>query len=126
MVEHDLAKVGVEGSNPFARSNSQLSGPDGELIADRETADELRNTQLLVPVADLPELTDPDDFYDHQLVGLAAELPDGSVIIEWAYKGEDYLVKEVLKEAGDAAVLEPADAREAVLRAAERLLTAAP
>jgi len=55
-----------------------------------------------------------------------AELPDGGVIIEWAYKGEDYLVKEVLKEAGDAAVLEPADAREAVLRAAERLLVAAP
>ena len=54
-----------------------------------------------------------------------AELPDGAVIIEWAYKGEDYLVKEVLKEAGDAAVLEPADAREAVLHAAERLLTAA-
>ena len=57
---------------------------------------------------------------------MLAELPDGAVIIEWAYKGEDYLVKEVLKEAGDAAVLEPADAREAVLRAAERLLVAAP
>jgi predicted DNA-binding transcriptional regulator YafY len=55
-----------------------------------------------------------------------AELPDGAVIIEWAYKGEDYLVKEVLKEAGDAAVLEPADAREAVLHAAEQLLIAAP
>jgi hypothetical protein len=24
VVEHDLAKVGVEGSNPFARSNFQL------------------------------------------------------------------------------------------------------
>jgi len=54
------------------------------------------------------------------------ELPDGAVIVEWAYKGEDYLVKEVLKEAGDAAVLEPADAREAVLAAAERLLTPTP
>jgi proteasome accessory factor BC len=54
-----------------------------------------------------------------------AELPDGAVIIEWGYKGDDYLVKEVLKEAGDAAVLEPADAREAVLRAAERLLAPA-
>ena len=54
-----------------------------------------------------------------------AELPDGAVIIEWAFKGEDYLVKEVLKEAGDAAVLEPADAREAVLHAAERLLAPA-
>jgi hypothetical protein len=31
-------------------------------------------------------------------------------------------VKEILKEAGDAAVLEPPAAREAVLAAAERLL----
>ena len=27
-VEHDLAKVGVEGSNPFARSNFLVSDPD--------------------------------------------------------------------------------------------------
>ena len=27
-VEHDLAKVGVEGSNPFARSNKIMSDPD--------------------------------------------------------------------------------------------------
>ena len=53
---------------------------------------------------------------------MLAELPDGAVIVEWAYKGTDYLVREVLKEAGDAAVLEPADAREAVLAAAEGLL----
>jgi predicted DNA-binding transcriptional regulator YafY len=51
-----------------------------------------------------------------------AELPDGAVIVEWAYKGTAFLVREVLKEAGDAAVLEPADAREAVLAAAEGLL----
>ena len=51
-----------------------------------------------------------------------AELPDGAVVVEWAYQGTDYLVREVLKEAGDAAVLEPADARDAVLAAAERLL----
>jgi proteasome accessory factor C len=51
-----------------------------------------------------------------------AELEDGAVIVEWTYKGEPYLVREILKEAGDAAVLEPADAREAVLAAAERLL----
>jgi proteasome accessory factor BC len=51
-----------------------------------------------------------------------AELPDGAVIVEWAYKGTPYLVREVLKEAGDAAVLEPADARGAVLAAAEGLL----
>jgi proteasome accessory factor BC len=51
-----------------------------------------------------------------------AELPDGSMVVEWAFKGMRYLVREVLKEAGDAAVLAPADAREAVLVAAEGLL----
>ena len=51
-----------------------------------------------------------------------AELPDGAVIVEWAFKGERYLVKEILKEAGDAAVLEPADVRERVLAAAELLV----
>ena len=50
------------------------------------------------------------------------ELDDGSIVVEWTFKGTKYLVREVLKEAGDAAVLEPADAREAVLAAAERLL----
>jgi proteasome accessory factor C len=50
------------------------------------------------------------------------ELEDGAIIVEWAYKGTDFLVREVLKEAGDAAVLEPTAAREAVLHAAERLL----
>lgn len=54
-----------------------------------------------------------------------ADLTDGAVIVEWTYKGTGFLVKEILKEAGDAAVLEPADTREAVLAAAERLLTAA-
>jgi proteasome accessory factor C len=56
---------------------------------------------------------------------VVAELEDGSIVVEWAFKGEGYLVKEVLKEAGDAAVLEPADLREAVLAAAERLVSAA-
>jgi len=51
-----------------------------------------------------------------------AEMPDGAVIVEWAYKGTAYLVREVLKEAGDAVVLEPAEARGAVLAAAEALL----
>lgn len=53
---------------------------------------------------------------------VVAELPDGAIVVEWTFKGEGYLVKEVLKEAGDAVVLEPADLREAVLAAAEGLL----
>jgi proteasome accessory factor C len=49
-------------------------------------------------------------------------LADGSIVVEWPFKGADYLVKQVLKEAGDAAVIEPADLREAVREAAERLV----
>ena len=60
----------------------QLAGPDGVTVADRDAADALRNTRLVVPVTDLPELEDPDDFYDHQLVGLSAQLADGTVLGE--------------------------------------------
>jgi proteasome accessory factor C len=54
-----------------------------------------------------------------------AELPDGRIIVEITFKGIEFLVREVLKEAGDAVVLEPADAREAVLTAAEGLIARA-
>jgi proteasome accessory factor BC len=53
---------------------------------------------------------------------VVAEMEDGSIVVELRFQGLDYLVKEILKEAGDAAVLEPPAAREAVLAAAERLL----
>ena len=49
------------------------------------------------------------------------ERTDGSVVVELSFAGVRWLVREVLKEAGDAAVLEPEDAREAVLAAAARL-----
>ena len=45
---------------------------------------------------------------------VVAELVDGSLIVELGYAGIDWLVRETLKEAGDAVVLEPAAAREAV------------
>ncbi len=49
------------------------------------------------------------------------ESADGSVVVELSFAGVQWLVREVLKEAGDAAVLEPQDAREAVLAATARL-----
>jgi len=49
------------------------------------------------------------------------ELEDGAVVVELGFAGTDWLVREVLAEAGDAAVLEPVDAREAVLAAVERV-----
>jgi len=51
-------------------------------VESREAAEELRGIELVVPVAELPALEDPDEFYDHQLVGLAARLPDGAPLGE--------------------------------------------
>jgi proteasome accessory factor C len=49
------------------------------------------------------------------------ELEDGAVIVELGFAGVDWLVRETLKEAGDAVVLEPQDARTAVRAAAETI-----
>ena len=49
------------------------------------------------------------------------ELKDGALVVELPYAGTDYLAREILKEAGDAAVLEPEEARLAVLEVAESL-----
>jgi predicted DNA-binding transcriptional regulator YafY len=54
------------------------------------------------------------------------ERSDGAVVVELSFAGVDWLVREILKEAGDAAVLEPQDAREAVRAAVERLRKASP
>jgi 16S rRNA processing protein RimM len=66
-----------------------------EGVESREQAEELRGTELVVPIADLPALEDPDAFYDHQLVGLAARLTDGSPLGEVAavrHEGTELLV----------------------------------
>jgi proteasome accessory factor C len=49
------------------------------------------------------------------------ELRDGAVIAERTFASHEWLSREILKEAGDAVVLEPEDARQAVLDAAEAL-----
>jgi proteasome accessory factor C len=56
---------------------------------------------------------------------VVSELEDGSVIVSLPFAGVDWLVREVLKEAGDAVVLEPEDARGAVREAAQAVLAAA-
>jgi 16S rRNA processing protein RimM len=84
----------------------QLAGPSGELYGTREAVDELRNTLFLVPVADLPEIEDPDSYYDHQLIGLSVRLPDGTVVGEVTavhHEAQDLLVVG-RPEGGDALI----------------------
>jgi 16S rRNA processing protein RimM len=66
-----------------------------EGVESREAAEEIRNTELLLDVADLPELEDPESFYDHQLVGLTAHLTDESElgeVVAVRHEGADLLV----------------------------------
>jgi proteasome accessory factor C len=44
------------------------------------------------------------------------ELADGAVVVELPYAGTSWLVREILRGAGDLVVLEPDDAREAIVK----------
>ncbi len=78
-----------------ARSHSGrlLLSFDG--VADRDQADQLRGVMLIVESADLEDIADPDEFRDHQLIGLAVIGPDGEHVGEVAdvlHYGQDLLV----------------------------------
>jgi len=49
-------------------------------IPDRDAAAGLRGYTLRVDSAELEETGDPDEFHDHQLRRLAAQLPDGTAL----------------------------------------------
>lgn len=51
-------------------------------VTDRDAADALRGMLLLVDSASLPATDDPDEFHDHQLVGLRALDTSGAEIGE--------------------------------------------
>jgi 16S rRNA processing protein RimM len=65
-------------------------------IYDRNLAEELRGTALCVDSAEVPDPDDPDEFHDHQLVGLAVVTAAGERIGEVARvdhgAGHDMLV----------------------------------
>ncbi|MBB2910054.1 16S rRNA processing protein RimM [Streptosporangium becharense] len=66
-----------------------------EGVTDRDRAEELRGTTLVIDSADIPPTGDPDEFYDHQLIGLAVTTPDGERVGEVSdvlHHGQDLLV----------------------------------
>ncbi|NTY60885.1 ribosome maturation factor RimM [Mycolicibacterium sphagni] len=68
--------VVVESARPHgARLLVRLPG-----VSDRNAADALRGHLFVVDTADLPEIEDPDEFYDHQLEGLAVRTVDGRAL----------------------------------------------
>ncbi|GGM39839.1 ribosome maturation factor RimM [Longimycelium tulufanense] len=78
-----------------------------EGVPDRTAAESLRGALLTVDTAELPPIGDPDEFYDHELEGLVAELADGSRV---------GVVREVTHGPGaDLLVLERDDGGEALV-----------
>ncbi|CAN3128295.1 ribosome maturation factor RimM [Mycobacterium sp. smrl_JER01] len=49
-------------------------------VGDRDAADALRGTLFLVDSTDLPPIADPDEFYDHQLEGMAVTTDTGDAV----------------------------------------------
>ncbi len=63
--------------------------------ADRSAAGQLSGTLLVVDSADLPEPEDPDEFNDHQLIGMAVTTTAGEhvgVVADVLHSGQDLLV----------------------------------
>lgn len=76
-------------------------------VDDRSAAEALRGTELVVDSDDLPPLADPEEFYDHQLEGLAVVTVDGRDL---------GAVAEVLHPpGGDLLVVRDAAGREVLL-----------
>jgi 16S rRNA processing protein RimM len=71
-----------ESTGPLTVETSSLAG--GKLVVrfdgvhDRSAAEALRGVQLFVPAADRAPIDDPDEFYDTDLVGLAARTVAGA------------------------------------------------
>lgn len=49
-------------------------------VADRTAAEALRGRLLTVEATSLPDLDDPEEYYDHQLEGLTAASKEGAVL----------------------------------------------
>jgi 16S rRNA processing protein RimM len=66
---------------------------------DRAAAETLRGTMLAVDADQLGPPADPDEFYDHQLIGLRVETVSGDVIgrvTDVLHHGQDVLVVEAV------------------------------
>lgn len=72
-------------------------------VADRSAAEALHGVRLMVPAGDRPALTDPDEFYASDLVGLSARTSSGADLGP---------VHDVLNVAGAEYLLLEVDGRE--------------
>ena len=66
-----------------------------EGVGDRTAAESLRGTLLILDSAQITSLSDPDEFYDHELIGLGVVTAVGDpvgVVADVLHHGQDLLV----------------------------------
>ncbi|MBB6554789.1 ribosome maturation factor RimM [Nonomuraea rubra] len=66
-----------------------------EGVTDRDAAEELRGTMLVIDSAEVTPSDDPDEFHDHQLIGLSVQTVAGEPVGEVEdvlHHGQDLLV----------------------------------
>jgi 16S rRNA processing protein RimM len=66
-----------------------------EGVGDRNAAEDLRGTVLVLDSSEIPAPDDPDEFYDHQLIGLGVVTAAGDAVGEVTdvlHHGQDLLV----------------------------------
>jgi 16S rRNA processing protein RimM len=79
-------------------------------VDDRTAADDLRGTLLVVDSADLGEPPDPDEFRDHQLIGLSVIGPGDEqvgTVADVLHHGQDLLVVSGAGDRAGAEILIP-------------------
>lgn len=84
-----------------------------EGVSDRDSAERLRGTTLGVESIELAELADPDEFHDHELLGLSVVTTDGEAV---------GTVTDILHHAQDLLVIQPACPGADSPERAERLI----
>lgn len=77
---------------------------------DRDAAEALRDTLLQIDSAELEPLSDPEEFYDHDLIGLTAVTVGGELVgtvADVLHHGQDLLVVEGLGARSGAEIMIP-------------------
>lgn len=110
--EGAVREVQVESSRPHGtRLLVRLAG-----VSDRDGAEALRGHLFVVDSAELPPLEDPDEFYDHELEGLAVRTVGGDQVGS---------VSEVLHTAaGELLSVRTPDGREILIPFVSAIVTA--
>jgi proteasome accessory factor BC len=114
----DLTKEGVR---HFKLDRVKEATPSGESYEPRQEVEELAGvegwmTDGEVPTAQVARVwVSPERArWLREERTVVEELADGAVVVELPYAGASWLVREILRGAGDLVVLEPESAREAI------------